>query len=98
MDVLVVDHALFHVEHGAGGSELEPLNAWRIVFLTESNDQRFTEPFKHIDQDGTAPGLFGDLHRTGSPPAVEAPMRSDSSYIRSTSSRVIAGVCRLTLP
>jgi hypothetical protein len=36
---------LFHVERAARGSESEPLNAGRIVILTENNDQRFTEPF-----------------------------------------------------
>jgi hypothetical protein len=59
---------LFHVEHGAGGSESEPLNAWRIVFLTEKNDQRFTEPFKQVIKPGPPPALLEpyierDLHR-----------------------------------
>ena len=59
---------LFHVEHGAGGSELEPLNAWRIVLLTENNDQRFTEPFKQMIKTGLLPGFLEvyierDLHR-----------------------------------
>ena len=59
---------LFHVEHGAGGSESEPLNAWRIVFLTEKNDQRFTEPFKQMIKTGLLPGFLEtyierDLHR-----------------------------------
>jgi hypothetical protein len=59
---------LFHVEHGAGGSESEPLNVWRIVFLTESNDQRFTEPFKQMINSGLLPGFLAiyierDLHR-----------------------------------
>jgi len=59
---------LFHVEHGAGGSESEPLNVWRIVFLTESNDQRFTEPFKQMIKMGLLPGFLEiyierDLHR-----------------------------------
>ena len=59
---------LFHVEHGAGGSESEPLNVWRIVFLTESNDQRFTEPFKQMIKTGLLPGFLAiyierDLHR-----------------------------------
>ena len=59
---------LFHVEHGAGGSELEPLNSWRIVFLTEKNDQRFTEPFKQVIKPGPPPALLEpyierDLHR-----------------------------------
>lgn len=59
---------LFHVEHGAGGSESEPLNVWRIVFLTESNDQRFVETFKQMIKTGLLPGFLEiyierDLHR-----------------------------------
>jgi hypothetical protein len=59
---------LFHVEHSAGGSESEPLNAWRIVILTENNDQRFTEPFKQMIKTGLLPGFLEiyierDLHR-----------------------------------
>ena len=59
---------LFHVEHAAGGSESEPLNAWRIVILTENNDQRFTEPFKQMIKTGLLPGFLEiyierDLHR-----------------------------------
>jgi hypothetical protein len=59
---------LFHVEHAAGGSELEPLNIWRIVILTENNDQRFTEPFKQMIKTGLLPGFLEiyierDLHR-----------------------------------
>ena len=59
---------LFHVEHAAGGSESEPLNAWRIVVLTENNDQRFTEPFKQMIKTGLLPGFLEiyierDLHR-----------------------------------
>jgi len=58
---------LFHVEHAAGGSEPEPLNVWRIVILTENNDQRFTEPFKQMIKTGLLPGFLEiyierDLH------------------------------------
>jgi hypothetical protein len=49
---------LFHVEHAAGGSESEPLNIWRIVLLTESNDQRFTEPFRQMIKAGLLPGFL----------------------------------------
>jgi hypothetical protein len=52
----------------AGGSESEPLNVWRIVFLTENNDQRFTEPLKQMIKAGLLPGFLEiyierDLHR-----------------------------------
>src|SRR5215469_13864919 len=58
---------LFNVERSAGGSESEPLNNWRIVFLTENNDQRLTEPFKQMIQAGLLPGFLEiyierDLH------------------------------------
>jgi hypothetical protein len=49
---------LFHVEHAAGGSESEPLDIWRIVLLTESNDQRFTEPFRQMIKAGLLPGFL----------------------------------------
>jgi hypothetical protein len=49
---------LFHVEHAAGGSESEPLNVWRIVLLTENNDQRFTEPFRQMIKAGLLPGFL----------------------------------------
>jgi hypothetical protein len=49
---------LFHVEHAAGGSESELLNVWRIVLLTENNDQRFTEPFRQMIKAGLLPGFL----------------------------------------
>ena len=49
---------LFHVEHAATGSEDAPLNAWRIVLLTQQNDQRYTEPFKQMAKDGLLPGFL----------------------------------------
>ncbi|MCY3773142.1 MAG: hypothetical protein OXG98_14145 [Gemmatimonadetes bacterium] len=36
---------LFHVEHSAGGSELRPLNLWRIVYLTDGPRQELIERF-----------------------------------------------------
>jgi len=39
---------LFHVEHSVGGSELQPLNQWRIVHLTEAIDERLTAVFEHM--------------------------------------------------
>ena len=49
---------LFHVEHAAAGSEDAPLNVWRIVLLTERNDQRYTEPFKLMAKEGLLPGFL----------------------------------------
>jgi hypothetical protein len=39
---------LFHVEHAIGGSELRPLNRWRIVHLTGAVDHRLTAVFEHM--------------------------------------------------
>ena len=36
---------LFHVEHSADGDESQPLNRWRIVYLTESPDQKLIDRF-----------------------------------------------------
>jgi hypothetical protein len=49
---------LFHVEHAAAGTEAAPLNVWRIVLLTDRNDQRYTEPFKRMAKDGLLPGFL----------------------------------------
>jgi len=49
---------LFHVEHGVGGTEEEPLNLWRIVVLTKGMDERFTEPFKQMVARGMLPGFL----------------------------------------
>ncbi len=38
----------FHVEHGVGGTEETPLNIWRIVHLTDGQDQRLVELFSTI--------------------------------------------------
>ena len=49
---------LFHVEHGVGGSEEEPLNLWSIVLLTDQYDTRFIEPFEHMVREGLLPGFI----------------------------------------
>lgn len=40
--------ALFHVEHSAAGVEERPLNAWRIVNLTQQKDEELEEVFKEV--------------------------------------------------
>jgi len=40
----------FHVEHAVGGSEEAPLNLWRIVHLTDHEDQRLIEQFSRMWQ------------------------------------------------
>lgn len=42
---------LFHVEHSVGGSESQPLNQWRIVYLTDRHDDRMIERFALIAKD-----------------------------------------------
>ena len=49
---------LFHVEHAAAGSDVAPLNMWRIVLLTESEDKRFLAPFEKMIREGRLPGFL----------------------------------------
>jgi hypothetical protein len=49
---------LFHVEHAAGGTETDPLNLWRIVILTEREDERYRAPFDEMVRQGTLPGFL----------------------------------------
>jgi AcrR family transcriptional regulator len=39
---------LFHVEHSVGGTDAQPLNRWRIVHHTNTNDTRLLESFAHM--------------------------------------------------
>jgi len=49
---------LFHVRHGAGGSERAPLNLWSIVLLTDAPDARYCEPFEQMVRAGLLPGFL----------------------------------------
>ncbi len=49
---------LVHVEHAAGGPEHNPHNLWRIVFLTERKDERYTHPFDQMALAGFLPGYL----------------------------------------
>ena len=49
---------LFHVRHGVGGSEEEPLNLWSIVLLTNAPDTRYIEPFEQMVRAGLLPGFI----------------------------------------
>jgi hypothetical protein len=49
---------LFHVEHGVGGTEDEPVNQWRIVVLTESTDPRYAAEFAKATAAGGLPGFL----------------------------------------
>jgi hypothetical protein len=48
---------IFHVEHGVGGSDDEPLNLWSIVLLTPQNDPRYVAPFEKMVSAGLLPGF-----------------------------------------
>jgi len=47
---------IFHVIHGVGGEESEPLNLWSVVFLTPRQDSRLIAPFVRMARDGWLPG------------------------------------------
>ncbi|MFK3648557.1 hypothetical protein ACI2IY_08950 [Lysobacter enzymogenes] len=47
---------IFHVIHGVGGEESEPLNLWSVVFLTPRQDSRLIAPFVRMAHDGWLPG------------------------------------------
>jgi hypothetical protein len=49
---------IFHVHHGVGGTDDEPLNLWSIVLLTQRNEPRYEEPFKQMVQAGLLPGFI----------------------------------------
>ena len=57
--ITAVDYQpLVHVEHAVGGSEHNPYSLWRIVFLTDSQDERYTEPFEDIAKTGLLAGYL----------------------------------------
>jgi hypothetical protein len=49
---------IFHVAHGVGGSEDEPLNLWSIVLLTAAEDRRYHRPFEDMVAAGWLPGFI----------------------------------------
>ena len=49
---------IFHVEHGVGGSEDEPLNLWSIVLMTPDEDRRYHRPFEDMAAAGWLPGFI----------------------------------------
>ncbi len=51
---------LFHVEHAVTGTEEEPLNRWRIVHLTDTEDPALIE--RQVEQ-GSADWLLGFLSK-----------------------------------
>ena len=53
----------FHVEHAAEGTEERPLNIWRIVVMTEREDDRFKRPFEKMVAAGLLPGFVEEYMR-----------------------------------
>lgn len=49
---------LFHVVHGTQGSEKRPINTWRIVVLTDRQDDRYKKPFDKMVAAGHLPGFI----------------------------------------
>jgi hypothetical protein len=49
---------LVHVEHSVGGSEDNPQNIWKIVFLTHTEDRRYIEPFFKANISDFLPGYL----------------------------------------
>lgn len=49
---------LFHVQHGAEGTEEKPLNTWRIVHLTSKKDQQLINHFKDARNPTDLPGYI----------------------------------------
>ena len=49
---------MVHVEHAAGGSEHNPYNLWKIVFLTDIKDDRYAQPFEDMTTAGILPGYL----------------------------------------
>ena len=49
---------LFHVQHAVGGVDRQPLNKWRIVFLTDKKDANLIEHFKSFNDPTTLPGFI----------------------------------------
>lgn len=59
-NLMEIDHQqpLFHVQHGVGGDEENPINLWRIVLLTEGEDQDLLNRFKELDDPTRLPGFI----------------------------------------
>ncbi len=49
---------LFHVQHAVSGEEDNPLNKWRIVFLTEEKNERLLKHFENFNNPHILPGFI----------------------------------------
>jgi hypothetical protein len=57
-EIIHPSQPLFHVQHGASGTEDRPLNTWRIVHLTRDVDQQLINHFKNFNNPTTLPGFI----------------------------------------
>lgn len=48
-DEIAPKQPIFHVQHGVSGEEDNPINKWRIVFLTQEKDAKILEHFKKME-------------------------------------------------
>jgi len=49
---------IFHVQHGASGSEDQPRNTWRIVHLTHKKDPEMIKRFEAMNDPSKLPGFI----------------------------------------
>lgn len=54
---------LFHVQHGVAGTDERPTNTWRIVLLTDGEDERFRKVFADMADDVWLPGFVENYVR-----------------------------------
>jgi hypothetical protein len=55
--ILKPTQALFHVQHGASGTEDQPKNTWRIVHLTEGKNLALVKSFERMNDKKVLPGF-----------------------------------------
>lgn len=48
---------LFHVQHSVAGDEDQPVNVWRIVFITKQFDEELSEAIHKLDNKKRLPGF-----------------------------------------
>jgi hypothetical protein len=68
------DQPIFYVQHAVEGNEDQPINVWRIVFLTKEKDPKFNELFAARRNPAKLPGyveiyIKNDLSTSLSPKA-----------------------------
>jgi hypothetical protein len=57
-EVLDSTQPLFHIQHGATGTEDKPINTWRIIHLTKDKNQQLINLFNSFNDAKTLPGFI----------------------------------------